>query len=58
MGSVAVFLRETAKRCRFISRTTYELEVTTELRHVAESLESKAVECKDLDCDDKKNKSD
>jgi hypothetical protein len=57
MVSLSDFLRATAKRCRGISRATYELEVATELRHVAESLDEKAVHCLDVDCDEKKTHS-
>jgi hypothetical protein len=55
MSSLATFLHDAARKCRFWSRSTYDLTTAGELRRMSEELDDKAVSCRDVDCDDNKS---
>jgi hypothetical protein len=53
MSNLSVFLQDVAQKCRFWSRTTFDLTTAGNLRSAAEELEDKAKVCGDIDCPDK-----
>jgi hypothetical protein len=54
MSTLATFLHDAARKCRFWSRS-YDLTTAGELRRMAEELDDKAVNCRSIDCDDNKS---